>query len=81
MSRTKAAMLLALGVMMGLSGAQFLPGAVAEAQTGWQCRSWTLQKQEDAAAVGSWLGQANTVQITAAGLSQAGLSNVVACKR
>jgi hypothetical protein len=81
MTTTKAAILLACGVIIGVSGVLFLPASVAEAQTGWQCRSWTLQKQEDAASVGSWLGQASAVHLAAAGLSQAGLSSVVACKR
>ena len=81
MTRTKVAILVACGAMIGVSGALFLPASVAEAQTAWQCRSWTLQKQEDATAVGSWLGQAKNVHLAAAGLSQAGLSSVVACKR
>jgi hypothetical protein len=81
MKTTKAAMLLALGVTIGASGALVLPDSVAEAQTGWQCRSWMFQKQEDASAVGTWLGQSRDVLLSAAGLSQSGLSSVVACKR
>jgi hypothetical protein len=81
MTRTKAALLLALGVTIGVSGNLFLPASVAEAQAGWQCRSWTLQKQEDASAVGTWLGQSRDVLMATAGLSQSGLSSIVACKR
>jgi hypothetical protein len=40
-----------------------------------------FQKQEDASAVGTWLGQSRDVLLSAAGLSQSGLSSVVACKR
>ena len=42
------------------------------AQTNWQCKSWTLEKQEDAAAVGTWLGQARNAEMAAAGLSVGG---------
>jgi hypothetical protein len=81
MGRTLGAVLVMVGVGIGFSAGRVLPDSVVSAQTGWQCKSWTLQKQEDAAAVGSWLGQARTVQMSSAGLSQSGLYNVVACKQ
>jgi hypothetical protein len=49
--------------------------------TGWQRKSWTLQKQEDAGATGTSLGQARNVKIAMAGLSQSGLYALVACKQ
>lgn len=80
MTRTKAAILLALGVTLGASAALFLPASVA-AQTGWQCESWTLRGEGDAGPVGTFLGQSRDVLLTSAGLSVSGQSSVVACKR
>jgi len=70
-----------VGLSIGFSSARFLPDSVVEAQTSWQCKTWTLQKQEDATAAGAWLGQARNVHIASAGLSQSGLYVVLACKQ
>ena len=92
MGRKSAVALVVVGMMIGFRAAQYVPESVVNAQTGWQCQSWTFQKgreqapamraeQENMAAVGAWLGQARTVQISAAGLDVAGLYALVACKQ
>ncbi|HEX5108433.1 MAG TPA: hypothetical protein VFV95_08310 [Vicinamibacterales bacterium] len=82
MTRVNAIVLMAVGILMGFASARFLPGAVVEAQAGsWQCKSWTLQKDQDAAATGQWLGVTRDHMLTSAGLSQSGMYTVVACRR
>jgi len=81
MTRTMGAALAGTVLAIGFVCSMLIPNVVVEAQTNWQCKSWTLQKQEDAAPVGTWLGQAKNVEISAAGLSQSGLMGVLACKQ
>jgi hypothetical protein len=81
MRRTLSAVLVVVGMAVGFAAAHLVPESVVSAQTGWQCKSWTLEKQEDTSAVGTWLGQARNAQIAAAGLSVAGRFTVVACKQ
>jgi len=81
MRRTLGAVLVVMGMAIGYTATHLIPDSVVSAQTTWQCKSWTLQKPEDAAAVGTWLGQAKTVQISSNGVSVAGHTSVVACKQ
>jgi hypothetical protein len=85
MTRTMGAALLGTVLATGFVCSMLIPNLVVEAQAGWQCKSWTLQKLDQdpngAAPVGTWLGQAKNVEISAAGLSQSGLIGVVACKQ
>ena len=81
MTRPKAAMLLVCGVTIGALGVLFWPVPVVEAQTGWQCNSWTLQKQDTATAIGTWLGQSSNVLLTSAGIDIANVTRVIACKK
>ena len=75
---------------MALFGAGVVTaGAVAEwqlehivsAQSGWQCRSWTLEASQGVEALGPWLGTAERVEISTAGLDVANRFILVACKR
>ena len=75
---------------VGLFGAGVVTaGAVAEwqlehivsAQGGWQCRSWTLEASQGVDAIAPWLGTAERVQISTAGLDVANRVILVACKR
>ena len=81
MTRKMSAALLGTVLAIGFVCSMLIPNMVVEAQTNWQCKSWTLQKDEDAAPVGAWLGQAKNVEISAAGLSVSALTRVVACKQ
>jgi hypothetical protein len=81
MTRTMGVGLVVAGILMGVFGARFMRSSVVEAQASWQCKSWMLQKEEDAAATGTWLGQSRDVHVSVAGLSQSGLYTVLACKR
>jgi hypothetical protein len=73
--------LLGAGVVIGVALAGLPQEPVVSAQAGWQCRSWMLESKESADVVGPWLGAAERVEISAAGLSIAGRYTVVACKR
>ncbi len=73
--------LFSAGVVIGVALAGLRQEPVVSAQAGWQCRSWTLESKESADVVGPWLGAAARVEITAAGLSQAGRYTVVACRQ
>ena len=82
MKRTAYLAIFASGLAIGAGVAVGWPARVVEAQTGWQCRSWTMDEKGDATAVGNWLGTASgDVQVTAAGLSAGSRYAVVACKR
>jgi hypothetical protein len=73
--------LVSAGVLIGDTLAGLRPEPVVSAQAGWQCRSWTLDSNESADAVGSWLGTAARVEISTAGLEAAGRYALVACKQ
>jgi hypothetical protein len=80
--RTFAVGLVLAGMAIGFAAARLLPEPVVTAQgSGWQCQSWSFTKGESVAPVAAWLGQARNAQITSAGLSVAGLYNLVACKQ
>ena len=81
MTRTMGAVSVVAGIALGFAGSRFVPEPVVAAQTSWQCKSWVFQRQADASEIGTWLGPAKTVQISTAGLSQAGMYSVVACKQ
>ena len=81
MRRKFGAVLVVAGMVIGVKAANLVPDSVVSAQTGWQCKSWTLKKGEDAAAVGTWLGQASNVQLSSNGIDVAWHSHVVACKQ
>jgi hypothetical protein len=75
--------LIGAGVVIGLAAAGLgqSQGLAVSAQAGWQCRSWTLESDGGADAVGPWLGAAARVEITVTGLSHAGRYTLVACKQ
>jgi hypothetical protein len=81
MKKTVSGAILGTGVLLGLLIAAAWPERVVEAQAAWQCRSWTLQENADAAVVGTWLGTAKVVHMTSAGLSAGSRSVVVVCKQ
>jgi len=77
-------------IVVGLFGAGVVTGgAVAEwqqehilsAQARWQCRSWTLESKDGVDAIGPWLGTAERVEISTAGLDVAWRYVLVACKQ
>ena len=81
MTRMMGAALLGTVLAVGFVCSMLIPNVVVEAQTTWQCKSWTLQKDEDIAPMAAWLGQAKNVEISTAGLSVSALTRVVACKQ
>ena len=81
MKRTISGAMLAIGVLFGLLIGAAWPERVVEAQTAWQCRSFTMEEKADSAVVGTWLGTARTVQMTSAGLSAGSRFVVVVCKQ
>jgi hypothetical protein len=81
MKKAISGAILGAGVLLGLLIAASWPERVVEAQTTWQCRSWTLEEKADAAVVGTWLGTAKVVHMTSAGLSAGSRSVVVVCKQ
>ena len=81
MKRTISGAILGTGVLFGLLIGASWPERVVEAQTAWQCRSFTLEEKADAAVVGTWLGTARTFQMTSAGLSAGSRFAVVVCKQ
>jgi hypothetical protein len=81
MKRKVCGAIIGMGLLLGSVIALLWPARVVDAQTSWQCRSWTLEEKADATPVGTWLGQAKTVQLTAAGLSAGSRFAVVACKQ
>ena len=81
MKKTVSATILGTGVLLGLLIAASWPERVVEAQTAWQCRSWTLEEKADAAVVGTWLSTARAVHMTSAGLSAGSRFAVVVCKQ
>jgi hypothetical protein len=72
--------LLSAGVVMGLALEGLRPEPVVSAQARWQCRSWTLEASNGVDAVAPWLGAAERVQISTAGLAVANRYILVACK-
>ena len=80
MKRAVSMSLFILGLAAGLGSSMWWPERVA-AQVGWECRSWTIEQRDDATPIGTWLGGANDVQLTTAGLSAGSRYAVVACKR
>ena len=91
MRGTVGAVLVLAGMAIGFTAVQLAPDWVVSAQSGWQCKSWTLhgdvpagddrKTPQDAAAIGMWLGQARNVQMSSNALDVAGRSNVVVCKQ
>ena len=51
--------------------AELWPEPVVSAQDRWQCRSWTLEASNGVDAVAPWLGAAERVEISTAGLAVA----------
>jgi hypothetical protein len=80
MKRTMYGVVLGMGVMLGVAISMW-SGRTVEAQAAWQCASWTLEEKPNVTAIGTWLGAAQTVQLTSAGLSAGSRFAVVACKR
>lgn len=90
MKRT-VTVVLVIGMGIGFEVARMLPESVVHAQASWQCKSWTFgltdalgrpqANQDDAAAIGTWLGQARTVEMSSNGLEVAGRTSVVVCKQ
>jgi hypothetical protein len=78
--RTFGAVLVVAGMAIGFMAARMVPEPVVSAQTGWQYKSWTFQEGEDG-AVGTWLGQAMSVQLSSNGIDVAWHSHVVGCKQ
>ena len=81
MKKTVGGAILGIGLLLGLLIGASWPAQVVEAQTTWQCSSWTIAEKGDAAVVGTWLGTARTVHMTSAGLSAGSRFAVVACKQ
>jgi hypothetical protein len=73
--------LLSAGVVTGVVLARLWPEPVVSAQGVWQCRSWTLDLKEGADAVGPWLGTAQNVELSTAGVDIGGRYALLACKR
>jgi hypothetical protein len=73
--------LLGTGVVIGVALAGLRQERVVSAQSGWQCRSWTLESKQTLDAVGPWLGTAARVEIATTGLETAGRYALAACKQ
>jgi hypothetical protein len=72
--------LLSAGILLGLALAGLRPEPVVSAQDRWQCRSWTLESSNGVDVVAPWLGAAERVEISTAGLAVANRYILVACK-
>ena len=72
--------LLSAGVVIGVALDVLRPEPVVSAQDRWQCRSWTLEASNGVDAVAPWLGAAERVEISTAGLAVANRYVLVACK-
>ena len=81
MNRLVGVGLVSAGLVIGVAMAELWQEPVVSAQAGWQCRSFTRESKESADAIGTWLGAAARVEITAAGLSVADRYVLVACKQ
>jgi hypothetical protein len=81
MKKTVGGAILGIGVLLGLFIGASWPGQIVEAQTAWQCNSWTIAEKDNAAVVGTWLSTARAVHMTSAGLSAGSRFVVVACKQ
>lgn len=81
MKKAVCGAMLGTGVLLGFLIAASWPERVVEAQTTWQCSSWTFGEKADAAVVGTWLGTARAVHMTSAGLSAGSRFAVVVCKQ
>jgi len=81
MRRMVCGAIFVVGLLIGFGIAAWPFERVVAAQSGWQCRSWTLDEKGDATAVGTWLGAAQSAQIATAGLSAGSRFTVVACKK
>lgn len=79
MKRTTIAVLVGAGLLAGLliTG---MRSPVVLAQSGWACRSWTVEVNGNVAQLGTWLGAAKNVHLTSAGLSNDRYT-VTACKQ
>jgi hypothetical protein len=73
--------LVGVGVVAGVAVAGLRPETVVSAQTGWVCRSWTLESGEGVGALAPFLGASPRVELTAAGLDIAGRYVLVACRQ
>ena len=80
-NRWMVAGLFGAGVVTGGAVAEWQLEHILSAQAGWQCRSWTLESSNGVDAVAPWLGSAERVQISTAGLDVANRYILVACKQ
>ena len=80
MNRWRGISLLGAGVVIGGAVTGLWPEPVVSAQDRWQCRSWTLEASNGVDAVAPWLGAAERVEISTAGLAVANRYVLVACK-
>ena len=69
------------GVVTGGAVAEWQLEHIVSAQARWQCRSWTLEASNGVDAVAPWLGTAERVEISTAGLDVANRYILVACKQ
>ena len=69
------------GVVIGVVVAGLQQESAVSAQSGWQCRAWTMESKGGAEAVGPWLGTAARVEISTAGIEYNGRYALVACKQ
>jgi hypothetical protein len=69
------------GVVTGGAVAEWHLEYILSAQTRWQCRSWTQEASQGVDTLAPWLGAAERVEISTAGLDVANRYIVVACKQ
>ena len=79
--RWMVASLFGAGVVTGGAIAEWQLEYIVSAQARWQCRSWTLEASQGVDAVAPWLGTAEHVEISTAGLDIANRYVLVACKQ
>ena len=80
-NRWMVAGLFGAGVVTGGAVAEWQLEHILSAQARWKCRSWTLESSNGVDAVAPWLGSAERVQISTAGLDVANRYILVACKQ
>ena len=69
------------GVVTGGAVAEWQLERIVSAQARWQCRSWTLESKDGVDAIGPWLGTAERIELSTAGLEVAGRYILVACRQ
>jgi hypothetical protein len=69
------------GVVTGGAIAEWQLEYIVSAQARWQCRQWTVEASQGVDAVAPWLGTAERVEISTAGLAVANRYVLVACKQ